>query len=235
MTEPPVGPQSERRPVAVLFADIVGFTAMAERLDPETVTDAVNDIFRMLGEAVEAFGGHVDKVIGDNLMALFGAPVAHEDDAQRAVRAALAMQRVMREREDQTRRLLGEPVRLRIGIHSGMVVWGSVGPPGQARPTVMGDTVNLASRLQRAAPPGGVLVSEAVSRQVRGAFHCVMLEPIGVRGKSEPVAVYEVTGEREHVERVARPPFVNRQDELAQLADLLARATRPRPGGDRHR
>jgi len=151
MTELPPGLHSERRPVAVLFVDIVGFTAMTERLDPETVTDAVNEIFRLLGEAVAAFGGHVDKVIGDNLMALFGAPVAHEDDAQRAVRAALAMQRTMREREDQTRRLLGEPVRLHIGIHSGMVVWGSVGPPGQARPTVMGDTVNLASRLQRAA------------------------------------------------------------------------------------
>ncbi|MCL6554328.1 MAG: AAA family ATPase, partial [Firmicutes bacterium] len=119
-------------------------------------------------------------------------------------------------------------VRLRIGIHSGMVVWGSVGPPGQARPTVMGDTVNLASRLQRAAHAGGVLVSEAICRQVRGAFHCVRLEPMAVRGKSEPVAVYEVTGEREHVEPMARPPFVDRGDELAQLADLLARARRGR-------
>lgn len=176
MSLPEPGPTSERRVVCVLFADVAGFTAISERLDPETVTDAMNEIFTALGAEVEAVGGYVDKVTGDSLMALFGAPVAHEDDALRAVRAAVAMQKAMAVREDATRRLLGRPARLRIGIHSGLVVWGSVGPPGQARPTVMGDAVNLASRLQRAASEGGVLVSDAVCRQVRGVYICRPLD-----------------------------------------------------------
>src|SRR3989304_4492946 len=146
------GLTSERGVVAVLFADIAGFTAMAEHLDPETVTDRMNDIFAVLGAEVEAVGGHVDKVIGDSLMALFGAPVAHEDDALRAVRAAGGMQRAMAARADALTQRIGQAPRLRIGIHSGQVVWGAVGPTGRALPTVMGDVVNLTSRLERAAP-----------------------------------------------------------------------------------
>lgn len=228
MREAGQGAGSERRVVTVLFADIAGFTAMSENLDPETVTDAVNEIFTVLGAEVEAVGGHVDKVIGDSLMALFGAPTAHEDDALRAVRAALKMQRAMKAREEVTSRLFGQPVRLRIGLHSGLVVWGSVGPPGQARPTVMGDAVNLASRLQRSAPEGGVLVTEVVWRQVRGHYLSKTWEPIVVKGKAEPVAVYEIVGERDRAEPVARPPFVDRRDELQQLEDLKARALRGR-------
>ncbi|MBI3975956.1 MAG: AAA family ATPase [Armatimonadetes bacterium] len=219
---------SERRVVAVLFADLVGFTAMVERLDPEVVTDAMNEIFAALGADVEAVGGHVDKVIGDQLMALFGAPVAHEDDALRAVRAALAMQQTMAARGERFGRLLGQAPRLRIGIHSGQVVWGEVGPPGQTHPTVMGDVVNLTARLQRAAPEGGILISESVGRQAQGAFLLRAWEPLVVRGKSEPVAVYEVLGERERPEPIARPPFIDRAADLQQLDDLLARAMRGR-------
>lgn len=222
------GSSSERRVVAVLFADIAGFTAMSERLDAETVTDVMNEIFGVLGAEVEAVGGHVDKVIGDSLMALFGAPVAHEDDALRAVRAALNMQRAMRTREAALTRSFGQPPRLRVGIHTGQVVWGVVGPPGQAHPTVMGDVVNLASRLQRVAPEGGVLVSDQVWRQVRGHYLCKTWEPLVVKGKAEPVAVYEVLGERDHAEPMARPPFVDRAQDLEQLDDLFTRARRGR-------
>jgi class 3 adenylate cyclase/tetratricopeptide (TPR) repeat protein len=214
--------------VAVLFADVAGFTAMSEKLDPEAVTDAMNTIFGALGAEVEAVGGHLDKVIGDSLMALFGAPIAHEDDALRAVRAATAMHRAMRARESELLALVGAPVRLRIGIHTGLVVWGAVGPQGHARPTVMGDVVNLASRLQRAAPEGKTLISEPIYRQVQGTYACTPLEPIVVKGKTDPVAVYEVAAEREHVERAAGPPFTNREDELSQLSDLLSRAIRGR-------
>jgi len=228
VTREEVGSISERRVVAVLFADIVDFTAMTEHLDPEQVTDAMNEIFAFLGAEVERVGGHVDKVVGDNLMALFGAPVAHEDDPLRAVRAALAMHAATDARQDQLKRSLGGTVRLRIGIHSGQVVWGSVGPPGHTQPTVMGDVVNLASRLQRAAPNGGVLISEPVARQVRGTFLCKPWEPIIVKGKSDPVAVYEVMGERKGTEPTDRPPFVDRQQDLEQLADLFARARRGR-------
>ncbi|MGH7418321.1 MAG: adenylate/guanylate cyclase domain-containing protein, partial [Candidatus Rokuibacteriota bacterium] len=222
------GTVSERRVVTVLFADVVGFTAMVEQLDPEVVTDAMNEVFAALGAEVERVGGHVDKVIGDQLMALFGAPVAHEDDALRAVRAALAMQQTMAARGERFEQLLGEAPRLRIGIHSGQVVWGEVGPPGQTHPTVMGDVVNLTARLQRAAPEGGVLISESVGRQAQGAFLLRAWEPLVVRGKSEPVAVYEVLGERERPEPIARPSFIDRADDLQQLDDLLARAMRGR-------
>ncbi|MBI4279934.1 MAG: AAA family ATPase [Armatimonadetes bacterium] len=222
------GQVSERRVVAVLFADIAGFTAMAERLDPETVTDVINEIFTMLGREVEAVGGHVDKVVGDEVMALFGAPVAHEDDALRAVRAALAMHRAMAARKDALQRMVGQVPRLRIGIHCGQVIWGVVGPPGREHPTVMGDVVNVASRLQRAAPEDGVLVSEEIWRQVRGACVGKAWEPIAVKGKAEPVAAYEVLGEREHTEPMHRPPFVNRQQDLEQLDDLFGRARRGR-------
>ncbi len=219
---------SERRVVTVLFADIVGFTAMTEHLDPETVTDVMNDIFAMLGAEVEAVGGHVDKVVGDEVMALFGAPVAHEDDALRAVRAAVGMHRGMDARAEVLRKVLRRAPRLRIGIHSGLVVWGAMGPPGQARFTVMGDVVNLTSRLQRAAPEGGILVSDAIYRQIRGVFLTKTWEPIVVRGKSEPVAVYEIVGERERAEAMYRPPFVNRQADLEHLRDLFARTRRGR-------
>jgi len=219
---------SERRVVTVLFADIVGFTAMTEHLDPETVTDVMNDIFAMLGADVEAVDGHVDKVVGDEVMALFGAPAAHEDDALRAVRAAVGMHRDMNAHAEVFRKVLGRQPRLRIGIHSGRVVWGTMGPPGEARFTVMGDVVNLTSRLQRAAPEGGILVSEAVFRQVRGVYLTKPWEPLAIRGKSDPVAVYEIVGERERAEAMQRPPFVDRQAELEQLRDLFARTRRGR-------
>jgi class 3 adenylate cyclase/tetratricopeptide (TPR) repeat protein len=223
------GTVSERRVVAVLFADVVGFTAMVEELDPEVVTDAMNEIFTALGAEVERVGGHVDKVIGDQLMALFGAPVAHEDDGLRAVRAALAMQQRMAAQGERFRALLGQAPRLRIGVHSGLVVWGEVGPATETRrPTVMGDAVNLTARLQRAAPEGGILISETVGRQVEGSMRLRAWEPLVVRGKSEPVIVYEVLGERERPEPIARPPFVDRQADLQQLDDLLARAMRGR-------
>ncbi|MDR7556119.1 MAG: adenylate/guanylate cyclase domain-containing protein [Armatimonadota bacterium] len=228
MTTPRPEAGSQRRIVTVLFADVVGFTAIAERLDPEIVTDAMNEVFALLGAEVTAVGGHVDKVIGDSLMALFGAPVAHEDDARRAVRAALAMQRAIAAHGAAVAGRLGQPVRLRIGLHTGPVVWGQVGPAGGAQWTVMGDAVNLASRLQRAAPAGGVLVSDAVYRQVRDAFQCRSLGTLEVRGKAEPVPVYEVVAERLEVEPIARPPFVDREPDLAVLRDLCARAMRGR-------
>src|SRR3990172_2794859 len=109
---------------------MAGFTALTEKIDPEVVTDVMNEVFAALGAEVEAVGGHVDKVVGDELMALFGAPVAHEDDALRAVRAAAGMQRAMQARQEMLRRAFGQAPRLRIGIHSGQVVWGVVGPPG---------------------------------------------------------------------------------------------------------
>ena len=144
--------------MTVLFADLSGYTAVAERMDPEAVKSLVDRSLRRLGDEVTRFGGTVDKYIGDNVMALFGAPVAHEDDAERAVRAALSMQEAMD--EINTWAPDGATFALRVGINTGEVMAGEVG----AGYTVTGDTVNVASRLQSAGRPGAVTVGERTVR-----------------------------------------------------------------------
>src|SRR4051794_26650626 len=173
----------ERRWVTVLFADISGYTAMAERMDAELVKSLVDRCLRRLGEEVERFGGTVDKYIGDNVMALFGAPVAHEDDAERAVRAALAMHAAIAE--------LDPELSLRVGINTGDVLAGSVAEGGY---TVIGDTVNVAAGLQAAAESGSITVGERAARAARAAVEYRELEPLTLKGKSEPVKAFEATG-----------------------------------------
>ena len=143
----------ERRVATVLFADLVGFTAMSESRDPEQVKNFVDSCFERLVADIDAFGGRVDKIVGDAIVALFGAPVAHEDDAERAVRAALRMQ--------ETHRAMRRPssassIRMRVGVNTGEVLVGALRSGGDY--TAMGDVVNTASRLQTAAAPGTVLV-----------------------------------------------------------------------------
>src|SRR6266511_4049888 len=151
-TAPPAAaeaPPEERRQATVLFADLSGYTAAAERMDPEAVKALVDRTLRLLGQEIERFGGSIDKFIGDNVMGVFGAPVAHEDDPERAVRASLAMQELMAEH--------GAGFSLRVGINSGEVMAGAVGD----RYTVMGDPVNVAARLQAAGRPDSVTVGES--------------------------------------------------------------------------
>src|SRR5215210_8611598 len=160
----PAIPPEERRQVTVLFADLSGYTAFAERLDPETVKSLVDRALLRLGEEVKRYGGTVDKYIGDNVMAIFGAPVAHEDDAERAVRAGLGMQAAMSEINE------GLPAQvhfaLRVGVNTGEVLAGAVGDDY----TVTGDTVNVAARLQSAAEPGTVVVGERTYRATGAAI-----------------------------------------------------------------
>ena len=169
--------------MTVLFADISGYTAMAERMDAELVKAMVDRCLRRLGEEVERFGGTVDKYIGDNVMAIFGAPVAHEDDAERAVRAALAMQAAIAEVDPE--------LQLRVGLNTGDVLAGSVAEGGY---TVIGDTVNVAARLQAAARPGTVTVGERTWRATRNAIGYEPLEAPTLKGKAEPVPAWEATG-----------------------------------------
>ena len=224
----PVGPAGdsppeERRRVTVLFADLSGYTAFAERMDPEAVKTLVDGALYRLGDEVDRFGGTVDKYIGDNVMALFGAPVAHEDDAERAVRAALGMQAAMEEVNER----LPDDVRfdLRVGINTGEVLAGAIGRAY----TVMGDTVNVASRLQSAARPGSVWVGEATMRATSSAIAYDELEPLELRGKSRPVAAWEATGLiAEHALRRAgrngnEAPLVGRDNELDALESLYDR------------
>ncbi len=149
-------PPEERRQATVLFADLSGYTAVSERVDPERMKALIDRSLRRLGVEVERHGGSIDKFIGDNVMGVFGAPVAHEDDPERAVRAGLAMQAAMAEINERIESDLGESFSLRVGINSGEVLAGRVGDGY----TVIGDSVNVAARLQAASTPGTVIVGE---------------------------------------------------------------------------
>jgi class 3 adenylate cyclase/tetratricopeptide (TPR) repeat protein len=222
---PPGPPPEERRQVTVLFADLSGYTAVAERMDPEAVKALVDRALRRLGEEVVRFGGTVDKYIGDNVMAIFGAPVAHEDDAERAVRAALGMQDAMAEVNAGLPE--GVAFELRAGLNTGEVLAGAVGDDY----TVMGDTVNVASRLQAAARPGSVTVGERTMRATGDAIAYRELEPLLLKGKSEPVPAWEATG-LIAAQAVVRPSpareteLIGRDDELRTLDALYERVMR---------
>ena len=211
----------ERRKATVLFADLSGYTAVAERMDPEAVKSMVDRALRRLGEEVTRFGGTVDKFIGDNVMAVFGAPVAHEDDPERAVRAGLAMQAAMAEINE---RIEGVEFALRVGINSGEVLAGQVGDGY----TVIGDPVNVASRLQSAARPASVTVGEITHRLTRSSIEYVELEPLRLKGKSEPVAAWEAVRIAVAGTSLTRAPtpLIGREEESEQLSSLFDKVVR---------
>jgi class 3 adenylate cyclase/tetratricopeptide (TPR) repeat protein len=219
-------PPEERRKATVLFADLSGYTAVAERMDPEAVKSLVEGALRRLGQEVTRYGGRVDKYIGDNVMAVFGAPVAHEDDPERAVRAGLAMQTAMEEINEQLADSAGVSFLLRVGINSGEVLAGQVGDGY----TVMGDPVNVAARLQAAARPGSVTVGETTHRLTRRAIEYEELEPFDLKGKSEPVPAWEairvlVPGAAPRAAR-AETPLIGREDESSLLESMFERVVR---------
>jgi class 3 adenylate cyclase/tetratricopeptide (TPR) repeat protein len=211
----------ERRVATVLFADLVGFTSLSEREDPEQVKNLVDGCFERLAADVTAFGGQVDKVLGDALIALFGAPIAHEDDAERAVRAALRMRDHLAELE---REGAGE-LRLRIGINTGEVLTGALRAGGDY--TAMGDVMNTASRLQSMAAPGQVVVGPST---YAAAQRGVRYEPLGsvtVKGRAEPVDAWiavEATAPPGVRDERAQATLVGRDDELAVLQVALRTA-----------
>jgi class 3 adenylate cyclase/DNA-binding SARP family transcriptional activator len=184
---PPVAAdlEGERRWATVLFSDLAGFTRLSEATDPEDIRSMVDHFTGQMGEIVDRYGGWIDKVMGDSLMAVFGAPVTHEDDAERAVRAGLELQRYAAENSDE---LAG--LALRVGVDTGEVMFAPVGPGDRRELTVMGDTVNMAWRLQEVAPDGGVLIGEETTRACRKAIRCEALEPITVKGKDAPVPAW---------------------------------------------
>lgn len=223
----------QRKQVTVLFADVSGFTAMADTMDPEDVHDTMNAVWARLDAVITAHSGTIDKHMGDAVMAIFGAPTAHEDDPERAIRTALAMQAELREfarTPVSERPNMGDshvpPLQVRIGIHTGPVLLGAVGTTAEY--TAMGDTVNLASRLQQAAPVGGVLISHDTYRHVRGVFSVWMMEPITVKGKAEPIPIYVVLRAKPRAFRLAsrgvegiETRMVGREAKLARLQDAL--------------
>src|SRR3954449_6646167 len=225
---PPRELPEERRQVTVLFADLSGYTAVAETLDPEALHGLVDRCLRRLGQEVERYGGTVDKYIGDNVMATFGAPVAHEDDAERAVRAALGMQEAMSEINDDLGQRHGVSFALRVGVNSGEVVAGAIG----GGYTVIGDAVNVAARLPAAARPGAGTVGEPTYLATRDAFEYTALEPLDLKGKSAPVSAWEALRPvaTQPVRRAVplRPPaaHIGRDFELELLNSLFDRVVR---------
>ena len=212
--------------MTVLFADLSGFTALSERSDPEEIRSMVDGCMREMGEVVQSYGGYVDKVIGDALMAVFGAPVAHEDDPERAVRAALDIQR----RASEEAAVFGG-LCVRIGVNTGEVMFAPVGPDGRREFTVMGDTVNTAARLQAAAPPEGVLLGEQTHATCAHAIACEAMEPIVAKGKQSPLRGWLARGVTSApADRpLSAAPFIGRDAEL----ELLVRAW-ARTSGDLH-
>lgn len=228
--ETPARQPDQRREVAVLFADISGFTAMSEKLDPEDVHQIMNRCFEGLGGVIQEEGGYIDKYIGDNVMALFGAPVAHEDDPARACRAALGMQSFLAGFSKSIEAELGVRLRARVGINYGLVVAGGVGSEVRMDYTVMGDTVNLASRLESAAAPGSVLVSQEIWQRTHQLFEFADPVELTVKGKSHPVRAYELFSEAAAVapaapDAMATPP-AGRHREIAALQNLINSGSR---------
>lgn len=174
----------ERRVATVVFADLVGFTALSESRDPEQVKGIVDGCFERLVDDINSFGGRVDKIIGDAIVALFGAPVSHEDDAERAVRAALRMQQTVLSRSDR----LNVDIQMRIGVNTGEVLVGPLRSGGDY--TALGDAVNIAQRLQVAAPPGGVLVGPATHAATAAAIRYEPVGPLHARGREGPVEAW---------------------------------------------
>jgi class 3 adenylate cyclase/tetratricopeptide (TPR) repeat protein len=218
-------PPEERRQATVLFADLSGYTAAAERMDPEAVKALVDRTLRRLGDEIERFGGSIDKFIGDNVMGVFGAPVSHEDDPERAVRAALAMQSAMEEVNRGIEDRHGVSFSLRVGLNSGEVMAGEVGD----RYTVMGDVVNVAARLQAAGRPRSVTVGPETHRATRDVVSYERLEPLELKGKLEPVPAWEATGVTAGPGRGARrseTPLIGRSEEAELLVALVERVER---------
>jgi class 3 adenylate cyclase/tetratricopeptide (TPR) repeat protein len=215
----------ERRKLAtLLFCDMSGSTAMGERVDAESVRDLMFRYFDTLRSVLERHGGTVEKFIGDAVVAVFGVPTAHEDDALRAVRAAAEIRGRVTDLNAEFKRRFGLTIALRMGVNTGEVVTGG---PSAAASVVTGDAVNVAARLEQAAPPGEILLGELTCRLVRGSFTADPVEPIAAQGKAKPVVAYRLVSTGRGAPAAGRlDVLVGRADELAALVRLFERAIR---------
>jgi class 3 adenylate cyclase/tetratricopeptide (TPR) repeat protein len=222
--------EGERKQVTVLFADLKGSTELIRDLDPEQARAILDPALHAMMEAVHRYEGTVNQVMGDGIMALFGAPLAHEDHAVRACYAALAMQDALHRYADEVRRTHGLPVQMRVGLNSGEVVVRAIGNDLHMDYSAVGLTTVLAARMEQLATPGSSLLTAATLRLVEGLVQVTPLGPVPVKGVDEPVAVFELVGasaiRRRLQAAVARglTRFVGRQTELAALHQALERA-----------
>src|SRR5882757_8327222 len=227
-TAPAVSSEAERRQLTVMFCDLVGSTALSTRFDPEDLRELIGDYHRAVADTVGRFDGFVAKYMGDGVLVYFGYPRAHEDDAERAVRAGLAVMEAI------GRLPAREDLRVRLGIATGLAVVGDLIGEGAAQERgVVGETLNLAARLQALAMPNTLVIGEATRRQIGGLFDLADLGPQALAGFGEPQRAWRVVGESGEVSRFdalrsGETPLVGRDEEV----NLLLRRWDQAKGGD---
>jgi class 3 adenylate cyclase len=217
-----------RKTVTILFTDVTGSTALGERNDPEAMRSVMERYFDRMSVVIEQHGGTVEKFIGDAIMAVFGVPEVHEDDALRAVRAAADMRDALADLNKALERERGVQIRVRTGVNTGQVV---AGDPTSGQRLVTGDAVNVAARLEQAAQPDEILIGAETYSLVRGAVTVEQVDPVEAKGKSEPVLAYRLTGVTPGAAGVMRrldAPIVGREHELSLLMQAFERAVRER-------
>jgi class 3 adenylate cyclase/tetratricopeptide (TPR) repeat protein len=220
--------EGERRQVTVLFADLAGFSALAEARDPEEIHGIVDRCLSLIAAEVHRFEGTINQYTGDGVMALFGAPIAHEDAPRRAAHAALAIQRVIAELSRELTERLPGPLQMRIGLNTGPVVVGRIGDDLRMDYTAVGDTTNVAARLQQNARPGSVLAGASTHRLIAGYFETLDLGELAVKGHA-PVPAFEVVRARGRKARLdveterGLTPLVGRDRELEALMEVFTR------------
>jgi class 3 adenylate cyclase len=219
---------SERRPLTILFADIAGSTTIAEKLDPEDWSVVVGEAFGRLNAIAARYDGTVARLMGDGVLVFFGAPIAHEDDPERAVRCGLDMVREIEGVGGEAHAQHGVPLQVRVGINTGPVVVGMVGSDIAREYTAMGDAVNIAARMQTAAPPGGVMITAATHKFIAPLVETIDAGRLDLKGKAEAVHGYQVTGLRRGAVSArglgedVRSTMIGRDAELARLRDAFA-------------
>ncbi len=229
------GREADRRTVTVLFADLSGFTALSERLDPEDVRALQNDLHREMADVVNLYDGFLEKFIGDAALAIFGAPIAHENDPERALRAALGMCERIETLSKRWESRVGKGLTLHVGVNTGPVVAGSIGSGEGTAYAVTGDTVNTAARLQSADDDDEILVGPTTYHLTQHLFAYESAGDIALKGKDEPVATYRLHGLDKHASsgrglaaHGLAAPLIGRQHEIDQMSDLFDRAVEGR-------
>jgi len=221
--------EGERKLVTVFFADVANYTSISEKLDPEEVHQIMDGAFKILMDEIHKYEGTINQFTGDGVMALFGAPVAHEDHAQRACYAALAIQNALEEYGDKIEKDTGVEFKMRVGLNSGPVIVGAIGDNLRMDYTAVGDTTNLGSRMESMARPGTILISGNTHRLVRDFFEFESLGKVEVKGKKEPQDAFELIKTGEVETRIGASiakgltRFVGRKSSMAALLMPLKR------------
>ncbi len=221
--------EGERKLVTVLFADVANYTSMSEKLDPEDIHQIMDGCFKILMDEIHKYEGTINQFTGDGVMALFGAPVAHEDHAQRACHASLSIQKAIKEYGTKVQKDFGVDFKMRIGLNSGPVIVGSIGDDLRMDYTAVGDTSNLASRIESMARPGTSLVSNHTHKLARDFFEFKSLGKVEVKGKEEPQEIFELIKTGEVATRIAASEakgltrFVGRKNSMDALMDAYGK------------